>query len=114
VAGRVVDLLAAVLRVIGLVIAAILVIHILLAVFGANPANAFAVFIGHGADTFSLGLVNLFTLANPKIAVAVSYGIPAVIWLVITTIVVAVVRRAGSGLGSRSAGLKGASSRVGQ
>ncbi|HZZ49285.1 MAG TPA: hypothetical protein VFE65_20565 [Pseudonocardia sp.] len=62
-------------------------------VFGANPANAFAVFIKGAADTFSLGLSNLFLIADHKVAIAVNYGIAAVIWLIITSIVVGLVRR---------------------
>jgi hypothetical protein len=86
---------ANVLRIIGLVIVAILVIHILLTVFGANPVNSFATFIKSTADTFSLGLTNLFLPKDPKVAVGVNYGIAAVVWLVITQIVVALVRRIG-------------------
>jgi hypothetical protein len=86
---------ATVLRVIGLIIVAILVIHILLTVFDANPANSFATFIRDGANMFSLGLTDLFRLANPKATVAVNYGLAAVVWLVITSIVVGLVRRVG-------------------
>lgn len=76
------------LRVIGLIIVAVLVIHILLTVFDANPANAFASFINHAAQTVSLGMTDLFTPRNPKVAVAVNYGTAAVIWLVVTLVVV--------------------------
>lgn len=92
---RAVGAVATVLRVIGLVIVAILVIHILLTLFDANPANTFATFIRDGANTFSLGLTDLFALANPKATVAVNYGLAAVLWLVITSIVVGLVRRVG-------------------
>jgi hypothetical protein len=92
---RAVGAVATVLRVIGLVIVAILVIHILLTVFGANPANAFATFIRDGANMFSLGLTDLFTFADAKLSAGVNYGIAAVIWLVITSIVVGLVRRVG-------------------
>ncbi|MGQ0481276.1 MAG: hypothetical protein ACT4O0_09655 [Pseudonocardia sp.] len=84
-----------VLRVIGLVIVAFLVLHILLVVFDANQANQFATFIRAGADTFSLGLTDLFVPENPKVAVAVNYGIAALIWLIITNIVTGLVRRVG-------------------
>lgn len=92
---RTVGAVATVLRVIGLVIVAILVIHILLTLFDANPANAFATFIRDGANMFSLGLTDLFRLANAKATVAVNYGLAAVLWLVITSIVVGLVRRVG-------------------
>jgi hypothetical protein len=90
---RAVGAVATVLRVIGLVIVAILVIHILLSIFGANPANTFATFIRDGARMFSLGLSDLFTFADPRLTVGVNFGIAAVIWWVITSIVVGLVRR---------------------
>ena len=90
---RGVGILATVLRIVGVLIVAVLVIHILLTVFDANPANAFATFIKGAANTFSLGLTDLFTPKDPKVAVGVNYGIAAVIWLVITGIVVGLVRR---------------------
>jgi hypothetical protein len=86
---------ASLLRVVGLVIVAILVVHILLTVFGANPNNAFATFMRDGANFFSLGLADLFTQPDPRISVALNYGIAAVLWLVITSIVVAIERRLG-------------------
>jgi hypothetical protein len=100
VVGKGLAILATVLRVIGLIIVAILVVHILLTVFDANPANAFASFIRDAANTLSLGVTNLFTPANPKVAVAVNYGIAAAIWLVITTVVVGVLGRIGTRAGA--------------
>jgi hypothetical protein len=84
---------ATLVRVLGLLIAAILVIHILYTVFAVNPVNAVATFVRDGAKTFSLGLAGLFTPPNQKLAVGVNYGIAAVIWLTITSVVVGLVRR---------------------
>ncbi|MDQ2708322.1 MAG: hypothetical protein M3Z25_12075 [Actinomycetota bacterium] len=84
-----------VIRVIGLIIVAFLVVHILLNTFDANPANQFAMFVRSGAYFFSLGLRDLFQPANPKVGVAVNFGIAALIWLVITNIVTGLVRRVG-------------------
>ena len=86
---------ASLLRIVGWVIVAILVIHILLTVFDANPANQFATFIRAGANMFSLGLTDLFTQLDPKMAVAVNYGLAALVWLIVTAIVVGLVRRIG-------------------
>lgn len=88
-------LVASVLRVIGLIIVAFLVVYILLVVFDANQVNQFATFVRAGANMFSLGLTDLFLLANPKATVAVNYGIAALIWLVLTNIVTGLVRRIG-------------------
>lgn len=92
---RAFGVVASVLRVIGLIIVAILVIHILLTVFDANPSNAFATFIRDGANMLSLGLTDLFTQLTPKLSTAVNYGIAAIAWLIITGIVVGIVRRIG-------------------
>lgn len=85
--------LASVFRVVGGIIVGIIVIHILLVVLEANPDNSFASFIRDWAYTFSLGLSNLFTPESPKVAVAVNFGIAALIWAVITKVVVDLVRR---------------------
>lgn len=94
-ARRGTSVIISVLRVIGLIIVAFLVVYILLCVFDANQANQFATFVRNGANFFSLGLTDLFQPANPKVAVAVNYGIAAVIWLVITNFVTGLVRRVG-------------------
>jgi hypothetical protein len=88
-----VDWVATLVRVLGLLIAAILVIHILHIVSVVDPVNAFAAFVRDGANTFSLGLAGLFTPPNQKLAVGVHYSIAAVIWLTITSVVVGLVRR---------------------
>jgi hypothetical protein len=92
---KAIGLVLTVIRVIGLVIIAILVIHILLTVFGANPANSFATFIRDGANTFSLGLTDLFQPPNRNLAVGLNYGIAALLWLIIMSIVLGLVRRVG-------------------
>lgn len=91
--GRALSAVVTLLRVLGLIIVAILVIHILLTVFDANPANAFASFVRQAATAVSLGMTNLFTPTNPKLAVAVNYGAAAVIWLAITMLVVGMFGR---------------------
>ena len=94
-ARRGTSVIISVLRVIGLIIVAFLVVHILLFTFDANQANQFATFVRNGANIFSLGLTDLFQPANPKVMVAVNYGIAAVIWMVITSFVTGLVRRVG-------------------
>ena len=88
-------MIISVLRVIGLIIVAFLVVYILLVTFDANQANQFATFVRNGANFFSLGLGDLFQPPNPKIMIAVNYGIAALIWLFITSLVTGLVRRVG-------------------
>jgi len=92
-ARRGAGLLATVLNVIGIVIVVILVLHIVLTLLDANPANGLTTFISSWAAELNLGLGNLFTPANPKMAVTMNYGVAAIIWLVVTTSVVRLVRR---------------------
>lgn len=89
------DALANALRIIGMAIVAVLVVHILLSLLDANPENALTRLIRGGADFFSLGLGNLFLVEDPKLAVLVNYGTAALIWFAITTVVVRLVRRIG-------------------
>jgi hypothetical protein len=90
---RGIDALANVLRIVGMLIVAVLVVHIVLTLLDANPANALAALIRDAADTFNLGLVDLFLPADPKLAVLLNYGTAALIWFAITTVVVRIVRR---------------------
>jgi hypothetical protein len=94
-ARRGIDGLASVLRIIGMLIVAILVVHIVLVLLDANPANTFASTIASLADTFDLGLSNLFQYAEPKISITLNYGVAAIIWWIITAIVVRLIRRIG-------------------
>ncbi len=85
--------LASLLRIVGLVIVAILVLHIVLTLLDANPANFLTQFVSEWAAMFNLGLGDLFTPTQPKLAVTLNYGVAAIVWLVVTTLVVRLVRR---------------------
>ena len=87
--------LARVLNTIGLAIVAVLVAYIVLTLLDANPANSFATLIRQLAEFFNLGLANLFLLDDPKLMIAVNYGAAALLWLLVTSVVVRLVRRIG-------------------
>jgi hypothetical protein len=86
---------AGVLRVAGMLIVLVLVLYIVLVALDANFSNVWAAAVREGANYFDLGLGNLFQPANPKLAVAMSYGVAALIWWAITAVVVRLVRRIG-------------------
>ncbi len=86
---------ASVLRLVGMFIVLVLVAFIALTALDANFGNVWAAAVREAADYFDLGLANLFQPANPKIGVAMSYGTAALIWWVITAVVVRLVRRIG-------------------
>jgi hypothetical protein len=90
-AGR----LASVLQLIGLLIVAVLVVYIVLTLLDANFANTFAATVRELAAYVDLGLSNLFLPKDRKVAVLLNYGVAAVVWYVITAVVVRLVRRIG-------------------
>ena len=57
---------------------AVLVLHIVLTLLQANPANVVAALIARLAGTFDLGLSNLFLVDDPMLAVLLNYGAAAV------------------------------------
>ncbi len=88
-------MLASVLRVVGLFIVLVLVVYIVLTLLDANFGNTFAAAVRDLANFLDLGLSNLFLPANPKVAVALNYGVAALVWYAITAVVVRLVRRIG-------------------
>jgi hypothetical protein len=93
--GRVVGIVAAVVRWVGTIIAVILVAHVLLTVFGANPDNPITTFVRSWADPLALAFRDLFTPADGKLRVLANYGLAAIFWLIVTSIVVRLIRRLG-------------------
>ena len=83
------------LRTIGYAIVAVLLLHIVLTLLQANPANVVASLIRRLAGTFDLGLSNLFLVADPMLAVLLNYGAAALAWLLITAVVVRLASRIG-------------------
>ena len=86
---------ARVLRTIGYAIVAVLLLHIVLTLLQANPANAVAALVRRLAGTFDLGLSNLFLPGDPMLAVLLNYGAAALAWLLITAVVVRLASRVG-------------------
>jgi hypothetical protein len=91
--AKIVGIVANVVRWIGLVFALILVVHILLTVGSANPANGITGFFADWAGPIALGFKDLFTPSDPKLLVLVNYGIAALFWLIVTSVLAKVIRR---------------------
>ena len=89
------DAFASVLRTIGLAIVAVLVLHIVLTLLSANPDVWLVALVADLADAFDLGLAALFRPDDPQLAVVLNYGTAALIWFVLTSVVVRLVRRLG-------------------
>ncbi len=86
-------LLAGALRVVGMLIVLVLVVYIVLTLLDANFGNTFAAAVRELANYVDLGLSNLFLPRQPKLAVALNYGVAALVWYAITVVVVRLVRR---------------------
>ncbi|WP_439384366.1 hypothetical protein [Amycolatopsis lexingtonensis] len=93
--GRVASVVASIVRWVGLVFAAILVIHVIFTVGSANPDNGIVSFVKSWADGLALGFSDLFTPSDGKLRVLVNYGIAAIFWLVVSGILAKVIRRVG-------------------
>ncbi|MDX6551703.1 MAG: hypothetical protein QOH74_191 [Gaiellales bacterium] len=92
---RVVSVLAGLVRWIGLIFAAFLVLYVVFVVGSANQENGIVSFVKGWAESVSLGFKDLFQPSDPKLSVLVNYGIAAIFWLVVSGIVAKVIRRAG-------------------
>ena len=84
-----------VVRVIGTIIAVILVAHILFALLGANPDNPLVVWVAQWAGVLALFFNNLFTTGSVALNIILNFGLAAVFWLVITGLIARVLYHAG-------------------
>jgi len=89
---RAVSFLAGLVRWIGLIFAAFLVLYVIFVIGDANAANGIVSFVKGWAESVSLGFKDLF---HPKLSVLVNYGIAAIFWLVVSGILAKVIRRVG-------------------
>jgi hypothetical protein len=93
--GRVASIVASIVRWVGLIFAALLVIHVIFTVGSANPDNGIVSFVKSWADSLALGFSDLFTPSDEKLRVLVNYGIAAVFWLVVSGVLAKIIRRVG-------------------
>ncbi|GAA2988580.1 hypothetical protein [Actinokineospora diospyrosa] len=88
--------LAGAVRWIGLVAAAVLVAHVVLVMADASRANMITAEVRAVAGALALVFKNLFTLEDVKLAVLINYGIAAVVWLAVSSMVAKFIRRVGT------------------
>jgi hypothetical protein len=93
--GRVASIVASIVRWVGLIFAALLVIHVIFTVGSANPDNGIVSFVKSWANGLALGFDDLFTPSDEKLRVLVNYGIAAIFWLVVSGVLAKVIRRVG-------------------
>jgi hypothetical protein len=100
VVGRIITLLAVAVRLIGWVLAGILVVRIGLVFVPVNPGNVIVEWIVRFADIIVWGFRDLFLPTDPRIGLVANYGLAAVFWLIVGLIAAQVL----SALGQRVAG----------
>jgi hypothetical protein len=91
--SNVVGVLAGVVRWAGLAFAVVLVVHVLLTVGDANPANVITKFFSSAADPLALAFKDLFTPENAELRVLVNYGLAALFWLIVSSVLSRLIRR---------------------
>ncbi|HEY0447967.1 hypothetical protein [Actinophytocola sp.] len=91
--ASVVGVLAGLVRWVGLIFALVLVVHVVLTVGSANPDNSITVFFADAAEPLALAFRNLFTPENAELRVLVNYGLAALFWLIVSSVVSRLIRR---------------------
>jgi hypothetical protein len=96
--GRALGIVAAVVRTVCAVIAAVILVYAVFILFEANPGNGLVSFTRGFYDDFGGFTRDLFSTSNPKFGQAINVVIAAVIWVVAGSIVSKlIVRLAPSG-----------------
>jgi hypothetical protein len=90
---RVFSLVAAAVRAVAGVIAALILVHAAFVLFGANPQNVLVQFTASVRDTFGWFTKNLFSMDQQNLAEAINDALAALIYVVVGSIVSKVIIR---------------------
>jgi hypothetical protein len=91
--GSVMLAIARVIRLVATIIALVIVAAIVLRLAGANPTNAIVHDIHSLASTLVGPFKNVFSLKNPKANMAVNWGLAAVVYLVVGSVIARLITR---------------------
>jgi hypothetical protein len=86
-------MLARLVMLITAVIVGVIVLAIILTVLGANESNTIVQAIQDVANFLVGPFENIFSLSNSKVEVAVNYGLAALVYLIIGSIIARLLRR---------------------
>ena len=81
------------IRIVGWLFVLVLVAHVALRLGEATPANGITQFVAYWADRLQLGFRDLFTPSDVRAQVVVNYGLAALFWLVVSSVLARLVRR---------------------
>src|SRR3954469_7006428 len=91
--ARVFSLLAAAVRLIASVIAALIIVHGVFVLFEANPANTLVTFTAGVRDSFGWFTKDLFSTSTPKFGEAINDALAGVIYVVLGSLVSKLITR---------------------
>jgi hypothetical protein len=89
--------IARLIRTVAMIVAAILVVGIILRLVGANPANSIVSDIHDAGNWLAGPFRNIFTVKNAKEAIALNWGLAAVVYLIVGHLLASLLARAGAG-----------------
>ncbi|MFI6518584.1 hypothetical protein ACIBF1_23715 [Spirillospora sp. NPDC050679] len=92
---RAVSLLAGLVSIVTTIVVLVLAVHIVFVVFEANASNDLVSRVGDWAGDLAWQFKDVFQPEDPKLAVAVNYGLAALVYLVIGRLLVTLIRRLG-------------------
>jgi hypothetical protein len=91
--GSVLVLIARIVRIVSTLIAALIVVAIVLRVLGANPGNSIVSSIHDAARVFVGPFKNIFSIKDAKLSIVVNWGIAAVVYLLVGSIIARLITR---------------------
>ena len=91
--GEASETIAHIIRVVVGVVVGIFALHVLFVVLDANQGNGFVSFIYTLAQTFVLGLGDVFTPDDELLGVILNYALAALIWFIVGQFVIKLLRR---------------------
>jgi hypothetical protein len=86
-------LIARLVRLITALVALVIVVAIVLRVLGANASNVVVKDIHDIGKTLVGPFDNVFSLKNPKASIAANWGLAAVVWLIVGSVIATLIAR---------------------
>jgi hypothetical protein len=86
-------MIARLVRLVSALVALVIVVAIVLKVLGANAGNVVVRDIHDVAKTLVGPFDNIFKLKNPKASIAANWGLAAVVWLIVGSVIASLIAR---------------------
>jgi hypothetical protein len=100
VVGRVIVLIARLIRLVVAIAVVVIVVAIVLRVLKANPSNQIVIDFHKWGHDLVGPAHNLFSIHNPKVAIAVNWGIAAIVISVVGGLIARIIARIGIAAGA--------------